>query len=61
MLVAMLSRQTLSNWVIENNGNESKAKEFLKGFSGFLQTDRCEGYNKVENLSYKVIKWDFSI
>lgn len=65
--------------VIENNGNESKAKkymwiyktgasrkpiilydyqktrssscpkEFLKGFSGFLQTDGYQGYNKVEN------------
>lgn len=66
--------------VIENNGNESKAKkymwiyktgasrnpiilydyqktrssscpkEFLKGFSGFLQTDGYQGYNKVENI-----------
>ena len=25
-------------------------KEFLKGFSGFLQTDGYQGYNKVENV-----------
>ncbi|NLK23211.1 MAG: IS66 family transposase [Clostridiales bacterium] len=30
--------------------SSSCPREFLKGFSGFLQTDGCQGYNKVENV-----------
>ena len=30
--------------------SSSCPREFLKGFSGFLQTDGYQGYNKVENV-----------
>ena len=44
------SRNPIILYDYQKTRSSSCPKEFLKGFSGFLQTDGYQGYNKVENV-----------
>ena len=43
------SKKPIILYDYQKTRSSSCPKEFLKGFSGFLQTDGYQGYNKVEN------------
>ena len=44
------SRNSIILYDYQKTRSSPCPKEFLKGFSGFLQTDGYQGYNKVENV-----------
>lgn len=43
-------KDPISLYDYQNTRSSSCPKEFLKGFSGYLQTDGYTGYNRVENV-----------
>ena len=46
----MTSKNPIILYDYQKTRSSSCPKEFLKGFSGYLQTDGYNGYNNVENI-----------